>query len=43
MTQRAPSWSLRSGPVADWLRELRQLKMRPKVLLVADRTELELV
>lgn len=29
--------SLRSGPIADWLRELRQLRMRPKVMLVADR------
>ena len=29
--------TLRSGPIADWLRELRQLRMRPKVMLVADR------
>ena len=29
--------SLRSGFVADWVRELRQLKMRPTVMLVADR------
>jgi hypothetical protein len=29
--------SLQSGPIADWLRELRQLGMCPTVMLVADR------
>ena len=30
--------TLRHGPVADWVRDLRLLGMRPAVLLVADNT-----